>query len=81
MTAVAQGFSSVRAQRREPPDVLDFFPTPLWASRVPAAGVLTINWAWECACGQRHMAGVIEEFARDPVIASDVFNHGYGTAR
>jgi hypothetical protein len=28
-----RGFTAVMAQRREPPDELDFFPTPLWASR------------------------------------------------
>jgi hypothetical protein len=86
MPPTAKGFTSVMARRREPPDALDFFPTPLWASRalfryvLPAAGVLTINRAWECACGEGHMAAVIKEFACDSVIASDIFDYGYGTA-
>ena len=73
------------AQRRDPPDALDYFPTPLWATRalfrhvLPALGVDAIGSAWEPACGEGHMASVIAEFARGPVIASDIFNYGYGT--
>jgi hypothetical protein len=86
MPLTAKGFTSVMARRCEPPDALDFFPTPLWATRalfryvLPAAGFLTINRVWECACGEGHMAAVIEEFARDPVIASDIFDYGFGSA-
>jgi hypothetical protein len=86
MTIVPRGSSSVMAQRREPPDALDYFPTPLWASRalfrhvLPALDVNAIGSAWEPACGEGHMAAVIAEFARGPVIASDIFDYGYGTA-
>jgi hypothetical protein len=81
-----RGFTAVMAQRREPPDALDYFPTPLWASRtlcrhvLPAVGVDAIGSAWEPVCGEGHMAAVIAEFAREPVIASDIFQYGYGTA-
>src|SRR5262245_62982164 len=34
---------------------------------------------WEPACGEGHMAAVIAEFT-SAVIASDVFDYGYGTA-
>jgi hypothetical protein len=85
-TAHPRGFTAVMAKRREPPDALDFFPTPLWASRalfrhvLPALGVEAVNSAWEPACGEGHMAAVIVEFARAPVVASDIFAYGYGTA-
>jgi hypothetical protein len=44
MTAVVQGFTSVMAQRREPPDAVDYFPTPLWASR--ALFLPRLSYAW-----------------------------------
>ena len=67
MTSIARGFTSVMAQRREPPDALDFFPTPLWATRalfrhvLPALGIEAVGRVWEPACGQGHMAEVITE--------------------
>jgi hypothetical protein len=85
-TAVARGFTAVMAARREPPDALDFFPTPLWATRalfrhvLPALGVETVGRVWEPACGEGHMAEVINEFAGLPVIATDIFDYGYGSA-
>jgi hypothetical protein len=86
MTVVAQGFTSVMAQRRDPPDAVDYFPTPLWASRalfrhvLPALGIESVDRVWEPACGERHMAAVITEFARKRVLASDIFDYSYGTA-
>jgi hypothetical protein len=74
------------AQRHEPPAALDYFPTPPWATRalfrhvLPAICVEEIGSAWEPACGEGHMAAVIEEFTQNPVIASDIFNYGYGLA-
>ena len=66
---VAKGSTAVMAQRREPPDALDYFPTPPWATRalfrhvLPALDVDGICSVWEPACGEGHMAAVIEEFA------------------
>jgi hypothetical protein len=75
------------ARRREPPDALDFFCTPPWATRalfrhvLPAIGVEAAVSVWEPACGEGHMAALIEEFARGPVVASDIFGgYGYGLA-
>jgi hypothetical protein len=75
------------ARRREPPGALDFFCTPPWATRalfrhvLPTLSVEAIGSTWEPACGEGHMAAVIEEFARGPVAASDVFDgYGYGRA-
>jgi hypothetical protein len=86
MTApAARGFTAVMAARREPPDALDFFPTPLWATRalfrhvLPALGVETVGCVWEPACGEGHMAAVIGEFT-DRVTASDIFDYGFGKA-
>jgi hypothetical protein len=82
----ASGFTAVMAQRREPPAALDYFPTPPWATRAlfkhvfPGFGIGSIVSAWEPACGEGHMAAVVAEFAARPVIASDVFDYGYGRA-
>lgn len=69
------------ASRREPPDSLDFFPTPPWATRALCEHVLKPIWeslgtVWEPACGEGHMAEPLSEFARY-VFASDVFDYGY----
>jgi hypothetical protein len=86
MNPTPKGFTAVMAQRREPPDALDYFPTPLWSTRalfrhvLPAIGVAAISSAWEPACGEGHMAAVIAEFAQSAVVASDIFAYGYGTA-
>lgn len=85
MTFLPSGHSAVMASRREPPDSLDFFPTPPWATRalmrhvMPAVGFnpLDLRSVAEPACGEGHMAGVIVEFS-DYVIPSDVFAYGYG---
>jgi hypothetical protein len=85
MVQAAKGFTAVMAQRREPPDALDYFPTPPCATRaffqhvLPAIGIPTINRVWESACGEGHMAAVIAESV-PCVVASDVFSYGYGTA-
>ena len=75
---------AVMASRREPPDSLDYFPTPPWATRALFVHVLrelgltpNIESAWEPACGEGHMAAVMAEWARH-VVASDVFDYGYG---
>src|SRR5688572_3651299 len=45
LDALPKGRAAVMAQRREPPDALDYFPTPPWASRalfrhvLPSIGV------------------------------------------
>ena len=58
--SVARGFTAVMAQRREPPDALDYFPTPLWSTRalfqhvLPAISVDVIGSVWEPACGEGH---------------------------
>jgi hypothetical protein len=78
-----KGFTAVMAQRREPPTALDFFPTPPWATRalfryvLPVLGIEEIGRVWEPACGAGHMAAVIAEFTREPVIASDIFDYGF----
>jgi hypothetical protein len=86
MTLVAKGRTAVMAQRREPPDALDYFPTPPWATRalfrqvLPSLGIERIESAWEPACGEGLMAEVMAEFASGQVIASDIFDYGYGHA-
>ena len=74
------------AQRREPHDSLDFFPTPAWATRALCTLVLPrlagrkpvgAERAWEPACGEGHMARPLAEYFAQ-VHASDVFDYGFG---
>jgi hypothetical protein len=73
--------SAVMAQRKEPSDSLDFFPTPLWATRALVEHVIGDRWgratAWDPACGQGHMARPLREYF-GKVHASDVHPYGYG---
>jgi hypothetical protein len=77
-----RGHSAVMASRREPPDSLDFFPTPPWATRAlcehvlkPRFGDLKAFGVGEPAAGERHMSDVLAEyFGR--VWCSDVFDYG-----
>jgi hypothetical protein len=90
MAHTTKGFTAVMAQRREPPDALDYFPTPPWATRalfchvLPVLGIDAVDRVfgrvWEPACGEGHMASVIAEFTRSQVVASDIYSYGYGTA-
>ncbi|MCL5779277.1 class I SAM-dependent methyltransferase [Limibaculum sp. FT325] len=74
---------AVMAQRAEPRDSLDDFPTPPWATRAliehvieqdSGAGELSVL---EPACGRGHMAQVLSEYFKE-VSASDVHAYGYG---
>jgi hypothetical protein len=73
------------ARRREPPDSLDYFPTPPWATRALFEHVLRPlklfrdrqDQAWEPACGEGHMSAVLEEYFAT-VIATDVFDYSGG---
>lgn len=72
---------SIMSSRQEPPDSLDAFFTPPWATRAFCAllqergDATRFHSAWDCACGQGHMTGPLEDFF-GPVIGSDIFNHG-----
>jgi len=75
------------AQRTEPHDSLDDFPTPPWATRALIEHVLRENCSpvdtldcLEPACGAGHMSKVLKEyFAR--VSSSDVHDYGFGEKR
>jgi hypothetical protein len=68
-------------RRREPPDALDYFPTPPWCVR--ALVEIIKPWAhpkhtvWEPACGEGHMSETLQEYFAS-VLSSDVFSYGYG---
>jgi len=70
--------SAVMQQRREPPDALDYFPTPPFATRALCEflqvelGDLGELTAWEPAAGEMHMARPLGEYFAS-VRASDVF--------
>lgn len=75
--------SAVMQQRIEADDSLDFFPTPLWATRalceyVIGDGQILKNYtAWDPACGEGHMSRALAEYFED-VDSSDIFPYGYG---
>ena len=73
---------AVMAQRKEPTDSLDFFPTPPWATRaLMEHGIYKEFYqdevCLEPAAGQGHMSGVLGEYF-DTVIARDIHDYGAG---
>jgi hypothetical protein len=80
------GGLAIAHQRIEPADSLDFFPTPLWATRALIKHVFThleckghcqFQSVWEPACGEGHMAEPLKEYFRE-VQATDIEDYGYG---
>lgn len=72
--------SAVMSQRKEPPDSLDFFPTPPWATRALCEhlnrwGNIAHDICWEPACGAGDMVRPLREAFRG-VHASDVHDYG-----
>jgi hypothetical protein len=87
MTAQANYNPAVMASRLEPPDSLDFFPTPPWGTRalcemvIPnITGKRTADCiAWDPAAGEGHMSDVLAEYFRQ-VHETDVFDYGHQEA-
>lgn len=77
---------AVMAQRNEPNDSPDDFPTPPWATRALIEYVLrdklsiATQTCLEPACGAGHMAGPLKEYFLK-VDASDAYDYGYGVRR
>lgn len=77
---------AVMAQRSEPKDSPDDFPTPPWATRaliehiIADKGELSRLTCLEPACGAGHMAEVLKEYFGE-VQSADAFAYGYGTVR
>src|SRR3954447_3653648 len=77
---------AVMAQRFEPKDSADDFPTPPWATRALFEHVLDAKTALrsmsclEPACGAGHMAKVLKESFGE-VQAFDAHHYGYGPIR
>lgn len=81
---IINGSRALMAGRKEPPDSLDWFPTPPWGTRalchvvLPHLGIVPALWsAWEPAAGEGHMAEVLKEHFGE-VYASDIFDYGRG---
>ena len=74
---------AVMAQRVEPHDSLDFFPTPPWATRALCEWLLGARYdlsvlkAWEPACGAGDMAQPLMEYFAE-VRSTDVHDYGFG---
>ena len=74
---------AVMAQRSEPRDSRDDFPTPPWATRGLLEYVIGPNtelkyqMCLEPACGQGHMSKVLEEYFGG-VVSFDKHDYGYG---
>lgn len=77
---------AVMAQRTEPKDSPDDFPTPPWATRgliehvLDDKGALASQTCLEPACGAGHMAKVLKEYFSEVRVA-DAFSYGYGPVR
>lgn len=77
---------AVMAQRTEPSDSPDDFPTPPWATRallehiIAAEEDLSAQTCLEPACGAGHMAKVLKEYFKD-VRCSDAHDYGYAPTR
>jgi hypothetical protein len=77
---------AVMAQRAEPKDSPDDFPTPPWATRALLEHVLgdkralTHMTCLEPACGAGHMAAVLKEYFSQ-VHCADAYDYGYGYQR
>ena len=77
---------AVMAQRNEPKDSPDDFPTPPWATRALLEHVLDDKAALrdmtclEPACRAGHMARVLKDHFRE-VECSDAHDYGYGLRR
>ena len=72
------------AQRREPHDSLDYFPTPPWATRALCEWLvsygqdnLIFRSVLEPACAEGHMARALAEYFGQ-VDACDVHDYGFG---
>jgi hypothetical protein len=74
---------AVMAQRHEPVDSLDDFPTPPWATRALCQHILMMSpnqkmWdCWEPACNRGHMSKVLKEYFEE-VHSTDIHHYGYG---
>lgn len=71
---------AVMAQRHEPMDSLDDFPTPPWATRALCEDVLwksskvPSRSVWEPACGRGYMSRTLQEYFTE-VIATDIADY------
>jgi hypothetical protein len=84
--SMPSGGLAIAHRRVEDADSLDFFPTPLWATRALVEHVFghlerrqhcQFQTAWEPACGEGHMAEPLREYFRH-VVATDIKDYGYG---
>ena len=72
--------TAVMARRIEPPDSLDYFPTPPWTTRavceflISHGEPLEIQRGWDPCCGELHMVLPMREFFAQ-VHATDVFRY------
>lgn len=77
---------AVMAQRTEPKDSPDDFPTPPWATRglieyiVEDKASLAGMTCLEPACGAGHMSKVLKEYFGE-VRSADAYRYGYGDVR
>lgn len=74
--------AAVMAQRvPTPPDALDYFPTPPWATRALCEWLgqrgepMASYRVWEPACGEMHMAAPLAEYFEE-VRATDIYQYG-----
>lgn len=74
--------SAVMAQRIEPRDSLDDFPTPPWGARAWIEHVIGVEQIrgkllWECAVNRGYLRRGLEGYGAT-VVGSDIFDYGIG---
>ena len=69
--------SAVMAQRKEPHDSLDDFPTPPWAVRALLERQVMCGIIWEPAANRGFMERTLVESGAQ-VVGSDIHDYGYG---
>jgi hypothetical protein len=79
VSAIPRGHTAVMANRSEPHDSFDHFPTPPWATRALCEHVIGLagHLVWEPACGTGIMSSPLSEYAL-AVASSDVHEYGWG---
>lgn len=62
--------------RREKRLAAEFYPTPVWVTRILLRNFTFQGKIWECACGDGKMSEVLK--TKYDVISTDLYDRGYG---
>ena len=72
------GASMPHSYRRTGKDDPDYFPTPKWCVHALMQLETFVGQIWEPACGDGKMTEVLRKYTNVPIVASDLYDRGYG---